>query len=172
MMVSKLLKIRITVWSILLATFAWWGGKSVIRYRNEPLTTDLVYTFGDNENGIQFPLMTFCDSDFVSKNNILQECLIHSNWSFFIALQDCLSSSKTFKMSAFMNSLTNKRRDFINVTYFWDGLKMTEIENLDDQIWSRVFHPTYGPCYMLDVSAADKFKYIPYLQSRRPGTVR
>ena len=89
-MVSKLLKIRIVVWIILLATFAWWGGKSVIRYKNEPLTTDLVYTFGDNENGIQFPLMTFCDNDFVSKNNILQECLIQSNWSFFVALQDCL----------------------------------------------------------------------------------
>ena len=54
----------------MLSIFIWWGSKSIIRYWNQPLTTDVVYTFG--ENGIQFPLMTFCDYDFVSRNEILQ----------------------------------------------------------------------------------------------------
>ena len=69
-MMIKFLRIRILIWICLLSTFIWWGSKSIIRYWNQPLTTDVVYTFG--ENGIQFPLMTFCDHDFVSKNKILQ----------------------------------------------------------------------------------------------------
>ena len=69
-MIIKFLRIRILIWICLLSIFIWWGSKSIIRYWNQPLTTDVAYTFG--ENGIQFPLMTFCDYDFVSRNKILQ----------------------------------------------------------------------------------------------------
>ena len=40
-----------------------------MRYWNQPLTTNMANSFGDNENGIQFPLMTFCEDDFVTKKN-------------------------------------------------------------------------------------------------------
>ena len=96
----KLLKVRILVWIGLLGIFAWWGSKAVIRYWNQPLTTDIVFTFGDNENGIQFPLMTFCNYEFVSKNRVLQECMDASAWSFFIdSLIDCLKNDKNFKIT-------------------------------------------------------------------------
>ena len=42
-------------------------------------------------------------------------------------------------------------------------------ENLDDQLWSKVFHPQYGPCSMFDISNINKYKYIPYHRFIRPG---
>ena len=84
----KVLKIRILVWISLLSVFVWWGSESMIRYWNQPLTTEIVYSFGGNENGIQFPLMTFCDGDYTLTNKILQEC---SGKLFFIDMvTDCL----------------------------------------------------------------------------------
>ena len=133
-MLSKVLKLSILVWIGLLAIFAWLGGEAVIRYWNQPLTTDIVYTFGDNENGIQFPLITFCEADFVRKNKILQDCMEKDSLYFIEVLKDCLKNNKTFKMSSFMKNLQNERRDIIKVTEFWDGYKVTELDHLSDQI--------------------------------------
>ena len=71
----NLMAIKISVWFGLLSISTWWGSRSVIRYWNQPLTTNMVYSFGDNENGIQFPLLTFCDDEFVSKK-IKIECKV------------------------------------------------------------------------------------------------
>ena len=161
-MAIKLLKIKILVWIALLSLFSWWGIKSVIRYWNQPLTTNIVYRFGDNENGIQFPLITFCEADFIRKNKILQDCTEKDSLYFIELLTDCLKNNKTFKMSSFMKSLKNERRDIIKVTEFWDGYKITELDHLSHQIWSKVFNPGNGLCFMFDVSSIDKLKYIPY----------
>ena len=75
MMKLNLMAIKISIWFGLLSISAWWGSRSVIRYWNQPLTTNMVYSFGDNENGIQFPLMTFCDDEYVSKK-IKIECKV------------------------------------------------------------------------------------------------
>ena len=76
MMPVKMFRIRILFWICLISTFFWWGSKSVKRYWNQPLTTNMVYSYGDNDNGIQFPLMTFCDREFVKKNKIFQDCKV------------------------------------------------------------------------------------------------
>ena len=75
MMKLNFMAIKISIWFGLLSISTWWGSRSVIRYWNQPLTTNMVYSFGDNENGIQFPLMTFCDDEFVSKK-IKIECKV------------------------------------------------------------------------------------------------
>ena len=67
-----------------------------------------------------------------------------------------------------MNSFEDNRKDIINITRFWDGYKSTELQNLD-QIWFRVFHPMYGPCFMFNPSNIDKFKHIPYHGYTRPA---
>ena len=39
--------------------------KGLIRYIEQPLTTDISYHFGDNKNGgIQFPVISFCHENF------------------------------------------------------------------------------------------------------------
>ena len=96
----RLFKIRVLVWICLLSIFIWWGSESIIRYWNQPLTTNIVYTF--DERGVQFPLLTFCDWDFTSENKILQACKDECDSPFFIeAVTDCLNKSKNFKFSTF-----------------------------------------------------------------------
>ena len=165
----NLWKIRIFVWLCLLSISTWWGSKSVIRYWNQPLSTNIVYSFGDNEKGIQFPIITFCDNKFVFQNTFLKECKNKSGWETFIdVLTNCLMNRKTFKMSTFMNSLLSKRKDIINITRFMAGPKNIELQHFEDKLWSRVFNPSYGPCQMFDLSKMEKLKYIPYQGLERP----
>ena len=165
-MLLKFLKIRIFIWIILFSIFSWWVSKSVNRYWNQPLTTEIVYSFGDNENGIQFPLMTFCDGDYTLTNKILQEC---SSKLFFIDMvTDCLKHNKNYKLSTFMNSLQTERRQIINITRFWNGFKNTEIDHFESNTWLKVFHPMYGPCFTFDISNIEKLKYISYQGYARP----
>ena len=60
---------------ILISLFTWWGGRAVFRYLSQPLATDIETSFGDNEIGIRFPLITFCPNfDFLAKNEIVKNC--------------------------------------------------------------------------------------------------
>ena len=167
----NLMAIRIFIWFGLLSISTWWGSRSVMRYWNQPLTTNMVYSFGDNENGIQFPLMTFCDDEFVSKK-ITIECKDKSDWPYFIeTVTNCLKNNKTFKLSNFINSLQMEKSDIINTTRFFDGFNRIELQHLEDKIWSKVFHPVYGPCHTFDLSNVKEFEYIPYGGFARPVVV-
>ena len=173
-MLKFLGKIRIWVWFGLFLIFFWWGSKGVIRYWNQPLTTDLVYSFGDNEKGVQFPLISFCSPYFhVYENEILQECIRIANesvWLGFIeALAICLKMDTNFKINFFMDSFQVERKDICNVTRLWTGTNYINLQNVEDQIWSKVFHHSYGPCYTIDLSKVKEFEYIPYKEYKKPG---
>ena len=99
----------------------------------------------------------------------LKGCRDQSDWPFFIhALTDCVKKNKSFMISTLMNSFQDERRDIINITRFWDGFQHTELKDLDNQIWSRVFHPLNGPCFMFDLSNINEFKHILYQGYARP----
>ena len=166
----NLSKVKIFVWICLLSISTWWGSKSIIRYWNQPLTTNLVYTFGDNENGIQFPLMTFCRHEFVSKNQIFKNCADNvDDFTFFIdLLTECSKNDKNFNMSEYMNSLQEDKSAIVNISKVWDGYKFIELQHLYDKIWTRIFHPLLGPCYTFDLTNLKNFKFIPYLRYSRP----
>ena len=156
-MLKVLCKIRYLVWSGLLFLFIWWGLKSVIRYWNQPLTTDIVYTFGDTKNGIQFPLISFClPYIHVFENDILQQCIRTANesvWSGFIeALAICVKIDKEFEINTFMDSLEIQRKDIFKLTQFWTGKNYINLKHLEDQMWSQVFHHSFGPCHTIDLS--------------------
>ena len=55
--------------SFLFLVFMYYSTQAVLKYWEEPAVTNIQYTFGDNEKGIQFPLITFCDYpyDFIDK---------------------------------------------------------------------------------------------------------
>ena len=152
----------------MLSIFAWWGSKSVIRFWNQSLTTNIVCSFGDNEHGIQFPLITFCNYHFGSMNIILRECMTEYYWQdFIVVLALCLKKNKTFKMSNFMKSIQGNIRDVIKIARLWNGYEYSE--HFDHESWSTVFHPFYGLCYTFDLSHFEKFEYITYPKFGIPG---
>ena len=78
MKLCEILRIRIIIWLSLTCVFIWWGGKSVMRYNEQVLSTDIAYNFGDNKNGgIQFPLISFCPNDFATHASMVKkdQCL-------------------------------------------------------------------------------------------------
>ena len=155
-MPKVLCKIRYFVWFGLLCLFVWWGYKGVIRYWNQPLTTDLVYTFGDTQNGIQFPLISFCLPHIhVYENEILQQCIRTANesvWLGFIeALAICVNINKEFNINTFVDSFENQRTDIFKLTRLWTGTDYINLKHVEDQMWSKVFHHFFGPCHTLDL---------------------
>ena len=74
MKVHKVLRIKIIIWLSLISVFIWWGGKSVMRYNEQILSTDIAYNFGDNKKGgIQFPLISFCPTDFETQSMFIKD---------------------------------------------------------------------------------------------------
>ena len=57
----------------------------------------------------------------------------------------------------------------MEIVRIWTGSDYINLDNLDDQVWSRVFHYSFGLCHTFDLSKTDKFKYVSYQQSMRPG---
>ena len=67
-MLKKIVRIKTFIIFCLILLLIWWGGTAILKYWSQPLTTDTSYVFGDNEKGIQFPLITICDHDIYTKN--------------------------------------------------------------------------------------------------------
>ena len=76
---TKILKLtRILIILSLLSIFIWWGEKSVRKYSSQPLSTDISFSYGDQHNPIQFPLIALCEYGFPAHNPIINKC---SNYS-------------------------------------------------------------------------------------------
>ena len=71
----KIFHIRYLVTLGLIALFIYWGTDAMIRYWSQPLTTDIDVKFGDTDKGIQFPLITVCNSYFWSENPLMKKML-------------------------------------------------------------------------------------------------
>ena len=166
---DKPIKIRYIIVVCFLLFFAWWAHKAFIRYWSQPLTTDISYRFGDNENGIEFPFITFCPYLIVSENSVLDQCYNGSSWSFITALYDCLKKDSDFDIDSFMTNIQIKRETFLTKALFWTGEDYIDLKNLEKNLWSAVFHPAFGPCYSFHLSNAKEFQFIQYHGNQRPG---
>ena len=142
------LRVKFVILLFLISILLWWVGKAVLRYWNEPLSTEISYSFGDNDNGIQFPLITLCQHHFYLHNSILRNCKNQTR-DFMPSLQYCLKNNLSFKIDDFMESLTIKRENVIFKTELWTG---SEYVKLNDLIWSKVFYNAYGLCFTADLS--------------------
>ena len=117
-----------------MSVFTWWVSKAVVKYWSQPLSTEISYSFGDNENGIQFPLITFCESDFYRNNPILSKYL-NESIMFMPTLRYCMENDDNFKIDNFMSSLKISREHVISLTEFWTGSEYVDSPHLDDFIW-------------------------------------
>ena len=74
----------------------------MFRYLSQPLATDIETSFGDNDVGIRFPLITFCPNfDFVAKNEIMQDCTDEEVKFLIPTVFACLQKYPNFKIGQF-----------------------------------------------------------------------
>ena len=106
--VKKIFRLKHVAILCLIALFIWWASNAIITYWSQPLTTDISYSFGDNSIGIQFPLITFCDTTFFLKNPLMKDCG-DGSWNFISEIQSCLKSGKNLNAKAHNLSLHSKQ---------------------------------------------------------------
>ena len=162
--VKKIFRLKNIAILCLIALFIWWGSNAILTYWRQPLTTDISYSFGDNSIGIQFPLITFCDTTFFVKNTLMKDCG-DGSWNFISEIQSCLKSGKN--LNFIVKNLHTEISDIFEVVYIWTGSEYLNLSYGDVQVWSEVFLD--GPCYTFDLSQMDRFKYVPYEEISRPG---
>ena len=135
------------------------------------MTTDTSYVFGDNQNGIQFPLFTICRRDFFVHNQLMKECQ-NGDWDFIGSLVSCMKKDGNFQINSFMDSLHLNIRKVVSMVGIWTGSEYIYLlDGIDDQAWFRIFHYAFGPCYTFDLSKIEKFKYVSYQERMRPGLI-
>ena len=167
----KIFRIRILIRFCMLSLFTWWGILDIQKYLSQPLTTDIAESFGDNENGVQFPLLTFCPSEFFIKDQITKLCNadLPKLTYFMDTTLSCLDDDENFDIGNFIESLVIQRTFIFDLVRLWTGSKYINLQNMSSQIWSTVFHQTYGLCCTFDLSGVNQFKYVPYQEDSRPS---
>ena len=59
--------------------------------------------------------------------------------------------------------------NIVEMVRFWTGSEYVIVWPLYGNVWTRVVLIESGPCYMLDLSKVDKFKYVSVETVGRPG---
>ena len=146
----------------------WWVGKAILKYWNQPLTTDTSFVFGDNEKGIQFPVITICEHDCYANNPLMKDC--HTgNWDFISSFVSCMKKDKNFQIGSFMDSLQLDIRKIVAMVQLWTGSEYISLQDLDGQAWTRIFNYGWGFCHSFDLSKINQLNYVPYQEIWRPG---
>ena len=167
-MLKKMVRIKHFIIFCLILLLIWWGGTAILKYWSQPLTTDTINIFGDNEKGIQFPLITMCDWDIVTKNTLMKDCYTRE-YDFIGSFVSCMKQNKSFSVESFMASLQLDIRKIVARVQVWTGSEYISLQNLEGQAWSSIFHYEFGFCHSFDLSKINKFEYIPYRERMRPG---
>ena len=148
---------------ILSVVFAYWAIEAFQKYSSEPLSTQVFYQLGDTEEGVTFPVLTFCNWQPVQYNPILKECANEQTTDFAQAVFQCLMNNSSTTLSSLIDPLHFKRTDYIGDFYLQYG-DYDKIE-LSDKMWISSFHRKFGLCYSLDISEVEEFKYIEITES-------
>ena len=163
---KKYLKIRFTIVLSLFVLFTWWGMMSVEKYCSEPLTTDIGYKFGDGiDNGIQFPVISFCQYDKI-KNSYLKVCN-NGSFNFIPSFINCLRNNKNFKFDLFMASLELDIGAIIENYQLWTGLNYIDLKHSKQNVWSTVFQYQFGLCHSFDLSNIKEYEFVQYNKGSR-----
>ena len=64
---------RLGIFSLYLIC-AYWATEAVMKYLDEPSSTAIQYSFGENGKVPSFPAITFCDIEFTYPNILTSEC--------------------------------------------------------------------------------------------------
>ena len=150
--IRKLCRVKYVILFSLILLNLWWGSNAVLRYWSQPLSTDISYKYGENEQGIQFPLITLCNFNLQNDDE--------SSWNFLSALVSCMRRNKSDHMQNY------HPENVVEMVQFWTGSKYV---NFNGKVLTKVFHKKWGPCYTFDLSKVDKFKYVLIEAGTRTG---
>ena len=64
---------RLGIFSLYLIC-AYWATEAVMKYLDEPSSTAIQYSFGEDGKVPSFPAITFCDIEFTYPNILASEC--------------------------------------------------------------------------------------------------
>ena len=159
--IKKLCQVKYAVLFCLILLFVWWGSNAVFRYWSQPLSTDISYKYGENDQGIQFPLITLCNWNIFANDPIIKECH-DGSWNYITTLISCMKRNKTSHMQNFHPEIGN----IVKMVQIWTGAGYTNLDH--GAFWTKVFHQK-GPCFTFDISKVDKFKYVSLKPGERPG---
>ena len=120
MKLKEMIRIRNLIIICLISIFIWWGGNSILKYWSQPLTTDTSYVLGDSINGIKFPVITICQTDFYARNPLLKDC-IPKSWNLINSFIHCMKKDKNFLIESFMDSLQLDIRKIVAMVRLWTG---------------------------------------------------
>ena len=162
--IKKLCQVKYVIISCLILLFLWWGSNAVLRYWSQPLSTDISYRFGETEQGVQFPLITLCIHKIFIHDSMLKECNDGSR-NFISTLVSCMKRNKTSHMQDFHPEI----RNIVEMVRLWTGSESVNLHEYNDIVWTKVFNNRFGPCYTLDISKIDKFKYVSLEADQNPG---
>ena len=96
--ITKICRVRNVIIFCLISLFLWWGSGAVLKYWSQPLSTDLHFEYGETNLGIQFPLITLCQSNVYVENPIINECN-DGSWNFISIIVSCMKGNKSFKVT-------------------------------------------------------------------------
>ena len=148
--------------------FLWWGSNAVVRYWSQPLSTDISFVYGEGKPGDQFPLVTLCNYNEFFETSIIKECG-DGSWKFISTVVSCMKSNKSFKEADLMQNLQPEIGNIVEKVLFWTGSKYVNVQHLDEGIWIKVFLNNFGPCYLFDLSKADKLNNVSLEVGDKPG---
>ena len=160
---KKACRVRNLVILCLLLCFLWWGSNAVVRYWNQPLVTDISYIYGETKLGVQFPQITLCQK--LLENPIIKACH-DGSWNFVSTLACCMKNNNSVDL---IQNLHTDIENIVEMVRFWTGSEYVSLWPLYGNVWTRVVLIESGPCYMLDLSKVDKFKYVSVETVGRPG---
>ena len=160
---KKACRVKNLVIFCLLICFLWWGSNAVVRYWSQPLATDISYIYGETKLGVQFPQITLCQK--LLENPIIKACH-DGSWNFVRTLASCMKSNKSVDL---LPNLHTEIENIVEMVRFWTGSEYVSLWPLYGNVWTRVVLIESGPCYMLDLSKVDKFKYVSVETVGRPG---
>ena len=160
---KKACRVKNLVIFCLLTCFLWWGSNAVVRYWNQPLVTDISYIYGETKLGVQFPQITLCQK--LLENPIIKACH-DGSWNFVSTLACCMKNNNSVDL---IQNLHADIENIVELVRFWTGSEYVSLWPLYGNVWTRVVLIESGPCYMLDLSKVDKFKYVSVETVGRPG---
>ena len=160
---KKACRVKNLIILCLITLFLWWGSNAVVRYWSQPLVTDISYIYGETKLGVQFPQITLCQK--LLENLIIKVCH-DGSWNFVSTLASCMKNNNSVDL---IQNLHTDIENIVEMVRFWTGSEYVSLWPLYGNVWTRVVLIESGPCYMLDLSKVDKFKYVSVETVGRPG---
>lgn len=164
----KYCKIRIFIKAsfslLLLLVFAWWAYQATAKYFNQPISTQITYTLGDDGSIIKFPHLTICRDlsfkDFLPCGN--------GSRRFLDTILNCLNSpDNKLSLDEMVKILDSKRSDLVhNVSIIESGGPiLATFDERHDSVWNKVYNRFNGICHTLEIEQGfDVREVSPWLQ--------